>query len=98
MDKGNLKDVIERQKKLNRKFKEEKIKYYIEHILHGLSYIHIKHYKVHLDIKPENILIDSKKGVKISDFGICKNLENSLSVTKTFKGTISYMSPERLIN
>lgn len=70
----------------------------MENILHGISYIHILHHRVHLDLKPENILIDKKKGVKISDFGICKNLEHSLSVTSTFKGTISYMSPERLCN
>ena len=42
-------------------------KYISNQIIHGLSYIH--KYIVHCDLKPENIVIDSNKNIKIIDFG-----------------------------
>ena len=54
---------------------------------------------IHRDLKPENILLDSKKHVKISDFGIAtlidqKETEKSESSGAT--GTIKFMAPELL--
>ncbi len=43
-------------------------------ILQGLNYIHKEKHQVHRDIKPENILVNSAGEVKITDFGICKQL------------------------
>lgn len=49
---------------------------------------------IHRDIKPSNILI-SKKGPKIADFGLVKNLmSNSISTQTDFVGTIKYSAPE----
>ena len=45
-------------------------------VLWGLAYL--KHEKrVHRDIKPPNILINSQGQVKLTDFGISKSLQNS---------------------
>ncbi len=48
---------------------------------------------IHRDIKPENILVDRDGNFKLSDFGVAKQLEKTVS-TMSKKGTYSYMAPE----
>lgn len=63
-------------------------------VLWGLAYL--KHEKrVHRDIKPPNILINSNGEVKLTDFGISKELQNSM-MCATFVGSFKYMAPERM--
>jgi serine/threonine protein kinase len=47
---------------------------------------------LHRDIKPENILLDQDGYIKITDFGISRNIENSNKWHTS--GTPSYMAPE----
>ncbi len=51
---------------------------------------------MHRDLKPENIFIENNGRILISNFGSSTNLDNSLSKTDDFIGTLLYMSPERL--
>lgn len=63
-------------------------------VLWGLAYL--KHERrVHRDIKPQNILANSLGEVKLTDFGISKDLQASI-MCKTFVGSFKYMSPERM--
>ncbi|MFC0524090.1 Stk1 family PASTA domain-containing Ser/Thr kinase [Pontibacillus salicampi] len=51
---------------------------------------------VHRDIKPQNILIDEYKQVKVTDFGIAMALSaTSLTQTNSVLGSVHYLSPEQ---
>ncbi|KAJ3218174.1 Dual specificity mitogen-activated protein kinase kinase 1 [Dinochytrium kinnereticum] len=47
-----------------------------------------------LDIKPSNILINTRGQVKIADFGVSKEVVNTKA--RTFTGTQGYLAPERI--
>ncbi len=50
---------------------------------------------VHRDIKPENILIGPGDTVKVSDFGLARQVESaSMTVSGAFMGTVLYGAPE----
>ena len=66
-------------------------------ILLGLSYLHKEKHQIHRDIKLANILINSDGIVKLTDFGIAKNLDNSSNLSLTYVGTRNFMSPERIV-
>ncbi|RHY27787.1 hypothetical protein DYB32_006526 [Aphanomyces invadans] len=57
--------------------------------LEGLSFLHDNR-QLHRDIKLSNILVNKAGRVKISDFGISRELESTLAEAMTFTGTLLY--------
>jgi mitogen-activated protein kinase kinase kinase len=57
-------------------FEEPLVKNFVRQILNGLLYLHERDI-IHRDIKGANVLVDNKGGIKISDFGISKKVEDS---------------------
>jgi serine/threonine protein kinase len=50
---------------------------------------------LHRDIKPSNLLLDPQGTVWVTDFGLAKADEESLTGTGDILGTLRYMAPER---
>ena len=67
-------------------------------VAHGIEYLHngCDSRILHLDIKPQNVLLDLNFNPKISDFGLAKLYSrNRSAVTMTgARGTIGYIAPE----
>ena len=60
----------------------------------GLKSLKDDHNIIHRDVKPTNILVNTRGAIKICDFGVSGNLV--ASIAKTNIGCQSYMAPERI--
>ena len=68
-------------------------------IAKGLAYLHedCRQKIFHLDIKPQNILLDKYFRAKVSDFGMSKLIDKDQSqVVTKMRGTPGYLAPEWL--
>jgi serine/threonine protein kinase len=72
---------------------------WIEQICSALEYAHGRAKIVHRDIKPANLMLNGKGELKVADFGIARNLSDSVSLltrSQGTSGTLVYMSPQQL--
>ncbi|CAD6936142.1 unnamed protein product [Tilletia controversa] len=67
------------------------IKLYMRQLLEGLAYLHEQKY-VHLDIKPENILLNADHRLRITDFGLARRAGPAGGQRSVV--TMSYRPPE----
>ncbi|KAJ7774878.1 ste11-like protein [Mycena metata] len=77
-------------------FEEPLVKNFVRQILEGLNYLHERDI-IHRDIKGANILVDNKGGVKISDFGISKKVDDmggNRAHRPSLQGSVFWMAPE----
>jgi protein kinase A/protein kinase X len=69
-------------------------RFYLAEILCVLRHLHSQRI-VYRDLKPENVLLSTSGHVKVSDFGLAKDLSHARATTLC--GTPEYMAPELLV-
>ncbi|KAJ0160104.1 Serine/threonine-protein kinase CLA4 [Colletotrichum tanaceti] len=89
MEGGALTDVIDN----NPSITEEQISTICLETCRGLQHLHSQNI-IHRDIKSDNVLLDARGNVKITDFGFCAKLTESKSKRATMVGTPYWMAPE----
>jgi len=92
MDMASFKDIMARVGPLPEQF----LGFASGQILGALVYLHRDRRLIHRDVKPSNMLLNSQGQVKICDFGMSTTLASTLDPAKTWVGSTTYMSPERI--
>ncbi|XP_056286813.1 striated muscle preferentially expressed protein kinase isoform X2 [Pseudoliparis swirei] len=76
------------------RYSEDDVVGYLVQILQGVEYLHNRRV-LHLDLKPDNIMVTNLNAIKIVDFGSAQSF-NPLSLKHSVPGagTLEYMAPE----
>lgn len=90
---GTLFDFLRRY--THTKLNYDIARFYIAEIIVALEFVHSKNV-MYRDLKPENILIDVDGHIKLTDFGLSKELKTRNEVSETFWGSPEYLAPEMI--
>src|SRR6266446_427472 len=88
-----------RAEKEQRVFEPDELATWISQLCDALDYAHNRAKIIHCDLKPANLMANRRGDLKIQDFGIARNLSDSVSrltVEQGRSGTLVYMSPQQL--
>ena len=86
----NFGDYLDKRKSYNNLYET---KFYGACMFEMINYLN-KNKVVHRDIKPGNLMLDSKGYLKLIDFGTARKLQN---ITHTLMGTPNFVAPEILL-
>ncbi|XP_041102994.1 myosin-IIIa-like [Polyodon spathula] len=92
-DGGSVTDLVKGLLKRGDRMDEAIIAYIIHEALMGLQHLH-SNKTIHRDVKGNNILLTTKGGIKLVDFGVSAQLTSSHLRRNTSVGTPFWMAPE----
>jgi len=89
---GSLLDIMARRKKT---LSEQEIKEVVKQALTALSYLHNQR-RIHRDIKCGNLMINDEGQLKLGDFGVSAQLNDTEGCRRTTIGSPYWMAPEMI--
>jgi serum/glucocorticoid-regulated kinase 2 len=89
---GELFNLISKRKR----FSEDQARFYAAQMVLALEHLHSKNI-IYRDLKPENVLIDRKGYIRITDFGLSRIDTSNSNDAKSICGTPEYLAPEIIL-
>jgi len=80
-------------------FEPDEIATWTGQLCDALDYAHNRANVIHCDLKPANLMVNQRRDLKATDFGIARSLSDSVSrltLEQGRSGTLIYMSPQQL--
>ncbi|KAG1704556.1 hypothetical protein DVH05_005487 [Phytophthora capsici] len=74
---------------------ESSAKFYAAEMVLALEHLHSRGI-IHRDLKPENVLLGADGHIRLTDFGLAKEMADEEDSTSTMCGTNEYMPPEMI--
>lgn len=91
---GNLAEYLNYHRRNGTRIEELDVTHKLRQLLDATRYCHMTLRVIHRDIKPANVLIDRYGTLKLTDFGISKQIRDINMLCNTQAGTPLYMPPE----
>ena len=90
-------DFIRSLHMINRRLSEEHIAFILREAAKGLLHLHKNHF-IHRDVKGGNILLTKEGEIKLCDFGLTRDIKDTMGKRGTCIGSPCWMAPEVFTN